>query len=86
VIAGSGYRSGPLASGLRFICLYSVRQFVGPSETAELQDEMATMMAMYQASSTVSGPLPNEAVLAVAEPFAYAAITVFEYCGLTYTG
>jgi hypothetical protein len=47
---------------------------------------MATMMAMYQASTTVSGPLPNEAVLAVAEPFAYAAITVFEYCGSTCTG
>jgi hypothetical protein len=63
----------------------AVNQLI-PLAPAELQDEMATMMAMYQASSTVSGPLPNEAVLAVAEPFAYAAITVFEYCGFTYTG
>jgi hypothetical protein len=57
-----------------------------PLAPAELQDEMATMLSMYLVASTVEGPLPNEELLAYAEPFAYAAITVFDYCGFTFTG
>jgi hypothetical protein len=54
---------------------------LSPLAPAELSDEMGVMMQMYQAATTASG-LPNEAVLAVAEPFANAALTVVAYCGL----
>lgn len=54
-----------------------------PLGPAELADELATMMQMYQTSSTVSGGFPDEAVLALAEPFANASIAVADYCGFT---